>query len=55
VYCQTYASYAAAVAAVREQGEVLINPKTGHAHKNPMVTVLEIAAVICGCSAGISV
>ena len=41
--CETAASYAAAVQGVWEQGEVLINPKTGCAHKNPLVTILEIA------------
>jgi P27 family predicted phage terminase small subunit len=42
-YCETYSSYVAAVAAVREQGSVLTNPQTGHRHKNPMVTIVEIA------------
>ena len=33
--CETRATYAAAIRAVREQGIVLLNPETGHAHKNP--------------------
>ena len=41
--CETAASYAAVVQQVWEQGEVLHNPKTGCAHKNPLVTVVESA------------
>lgn len=41
--CETAASYAAAVQEVWEQGEVLINLKTGCAHKNPLVGVAEAA------------
>src|SRR5262245_16050405 len=41
--CETAASYAAAVQGVWEQGEVLFNPKTGCAHKNPLVGVVEAA------------
>jgi P27 family predicted phage terminase small subunit len=43
VLCETAASYAAAVQRVWEQGEVLYNEKTGCAHKNPLVTVVEAA------------
>jgi P27 family predicted phage terminase small subunit len=41
--CETAASYSAAVQGVWEQGEVLVNPKTGCAHKNPLVGVSEAA------------
>ena len=41
--CETAASYAAAVQGVSEQGEVLFNPKTGCADKNPLVAVAEAA------------
>ena len=41
--CETAASYSAAVQAVWAQGDVLINPKTGCAHKNPLVGVVEAA------------
>ena len=41
--CETAASYSAAVQGVWEQGEVLLNPKTGCAHKNPLVGVVEAA------------
>jgi P27 family predicted phage terminase small subunit len=43
VLCETAASYAAAVQGVWQQGEVLFNPKTGCAHKNPLVGVAEAA------------
>ena len=42
--CETAASYsAAAVQGVWKQGDVLINPKTGCAHRNPLVGVAEAA------------
>jgi P27 family predicted phage terminase small subunit len=41
--CETAASYAVAVQGVWREGEVLHNPKTGCAHKNPLVTVAEAA------------
>ena len=41
--CETWATYAAAIRAVREQGIVLLNPETGHAHKNPLLTAAEVA------------
>jgi P27 family predicted phage terminase small subunit len=40
---RTPASYSAAVQGVWQQGDVLINPKTGCAHKNPLVGVAEAA------------
>ena len=39
--CETAASYSAAVQGVWQQGEVLVNPQTGCAHKNPLVAVVE--------------
>jgi P27 family predicted phage terminase small subunit len=39
--CETAASYSAAVQGVWQKGEVLVNPKTGCAHRNPLVTVVE--------------
>jgi P27 family predicted phage terminase small subunit len=41
--CETAASYSVAVQGVWQQGEVLFNPKTGCAHKNPLVGVAEAA------------
>jgi P27 family predicted phage terminase small subunit len=41
--CETAASYAVAVQGVWEQGVVLVNPKTGCAHNNPLLTAAEAA------------
>ena len=41
--CETAASYAVAVQEVWDQGEVLVNLKTGCAHKNPLLTAAEAA------------
>ena len=33
----------AEILAAREQGIVLLNPETGHAHKNPLLAAAEVA------------
>jgi P27 family predicted phage terminase small subunit len=43
VLCECAATYAAAVVDLYAQGKVLINPKTGMPHKNPLVAVVETA------------
>jgi P27 family predicted phage terminase small subunit len=43
VLCECAATYAAAVVDLYAQGKVLINPKTGVPHKNPLMGVVETA------------
>ena len=44
-YCECWATYREALAIVRAEGLTLINPKTGMAHKNPALVVVETAGM----------
>ena len=44
-YCECWATYREALAIVRAEGLTMINPKTGMAHKNPALVVVETAGM----------
>jgi P27 family predicted phage terminase small subunit len=43
-YCETWATYVAALHQVRTEGLMLVNPTSGRAHKHPSAAVAETAA-----------
>ena len=44
-YCESWATYREALARVRAEGLTMTNPKTGMAHKNPALVVVETAGM----------